>query len=180
MIISCETIWTIFSFHKLLNIEASSTQPTELLNSAYLWSQVAYKALYKLKLVLHIMNTVYPYVFLLLFCLCCQDAPHFDISGNLKNILKVSPENCLQYAVIEGNYPFNSFSVKSWSIFSCSFCFFTHFCLHVCMFIGIVQPIGEPLKSQFQNETVGVLQKFMLREHKLLWNGLSHTWWALD
>ncbi|XP_027141282.1 mitochondrial ubiquitin ligase activator of nfkb 1-A isoform X1 [Larimichthys crocea] len=71
-----------------------------------------------------------------------DDAPHFTIDGKLKDILKVTPGACLQYAVIE----------------------------------GAVRPVGEPLTSQFQKEIVGVLQKFLLREHRLVWNGLSRTW----
>lgn len=71
-----------------------------------------------------------------------DDAPHFNIDGKLKDILKVTPGACLQYAVIE----------------------------------GVVQPVGEPLTSPFQKEFVGVLQKFMLREHRLVWNSLSRTW----
>lgn len=34
---------------------------------------------------------------------CFQDAPHFTIDRKLKDILKVTPGACLQYAVIEGN-----------------------------------------------------------------------------
>lgn len=71
-----------------------------------------------------------------------NDAPHFNIDGKLKDVLKVTPGVCLQYAVIE----------------------------------GAVQPVGESLNSHFQKETVGVLQKFSLREHRLVWNGLSRTW----
>lgn len=71
-----------------------------------------------------------------------DDAPHFTIDGKLKDILKVTPGACLQYAVIE----------------------------------GAVQPVSEPLTSHFQKEFSGVLQKFMLREHRLVWNGLSRTW----
>ncbi|KAM9349528.1 mitochondrial ubiquitin ligase activator of nfkb 1-A [Symphorus nematophorus] len=71
-----------------------------------------------------------------------DDAPHFNIDGKLKDILKVTPGACLQYAVIE----------------------------------GAVKPVGEPLTSHFQKEIVGVLQKFMLREHRLVWNSLSRTW----
>ncbi|XP_076600220.1 mitochondrial ubiquitin ligase activator of nfkb 1-A [Chaetodon auriga] len=71
-----------------------------------------------------------------------DDAPHFTIDGKLKDILKVTPGACLQYAVIE----------------------------------GAVQPVGEPLTCHFQREIAGVLQKFMLREHRLVWNSLSRTW----
>lgn len=71
-----------------------------------------------------------------------DDAPHFTIDGKLKDILKVTPGACLEYAVIE----------------------------------GAVQPVGEPLTSHLQKEFVGVLQKFMLREHRLVWNSLSRTW----
>ncbi|KAL3055080.1 hypothetical protein OYC64_017897 [Pagothenia borchgrevinki] len=71
-----------------------------------------------------------------------EGAPHFTIDGKLKDILKVTPGACLQYAVIE----------------------------------GAVQPVGEPLTSSFQKEKLGVLQKILLREHRLLWNSLSRTW----
>ena len=42
--------------------------------------------------------------------------------------------------------------------------------------LGAVQPVGEPLSSHFQKECVGVLQKFTLKEHRLLWNSLTRSW----
>ncbi|XP_074544774.1 mitochondrial ubiquitin ligase activator of nfkb 1-A [Halichoeres trimaculatus] len=71
-----------------------------------------------------------------------DDAPHFDIDNKLRDILKVTPGACLQYAVIE----------------------------------GAVQPVGEPLTSHFQKDIAGVLQKFCLKEHRLVWNSISRTW----
>ncbi|GLD58571.1 mitochondrial ubiquitin ligase activator of nfkb 1-A-like isoform X2 [Lates japonicus] len=71
-----------------------------------------------------------------------DEAPHFNIDRKLKDILKVTPGACLQYAVIE----------------------------------GAVRPVGEPLTSLFQKEAVGVLQRYMLKEHRLVWNRLSSTW----
>ncbi|XP_047445517.1 mitochondrial ubiquitin ligase activator of nfkb 1-A [Mugil cephalus] len=71
-----------------------------------------------------------------------DNAPHFTIDGDLKNILKVTPGACLQYVVIE----------------------------------GAVKPVDKPLTSEFNKEIVGVLRKFMLKEHRLLWNGISRTW----
>lgn len=47
------------------------------------------------------------------------------------------------------------------------------------VYVGAVRPVGEPLASHFQKEIVGVLQKFMLTEHRLVWNSLSRTWWEL-
>ncbi|XP_041660306.1 mitochondrial ubiquitin ligase activator of nfkb 1-A [Cheilinus undulatus] len=49
-------------------------------------------------------------------------------------------------------------------------------CLQYAVIEGPVQPIGEPLKSHFHKDLVGVLQKFKLTEHRLVWNGLSRTW----
>uniref|UniRef100_G3PQJ3 RING-type E3 ubiquitin transferase n=1 Tax=Gasterosteus aculeatus aculeatus TaxID=481459 RepID=G3PQJ3_GASAC len=49
-------------------------------------------------------------------------------------------------------------------------------CLQYAVIEGAVQPAGEPLTSHFQKEFVGVLQKFLLREHRLVWNSLSRTW----
>lgn len=33
-----------------------------------------------------------------------QSAPHFTVDGKLKELLKVTPGACLQYAVIEGDH----------------------------------------------------------------------------
>ncbi|KPP60785.1 mitochondrial ubiquitin ligase activator of nfkb 1-A-like [Scleropages formosus] len=49
-------------------------------------------------------------------------------------------------------------------------------CLQYVIVEGNVQPIKEPLRSQFQEGCVGVVQKLVLREHKLVWNSLARTW----
>ncbi|XP_072524469.1 mitochondrial ubiquitin ligase activator of nfkb 1-A [Salminus brasiliensis] len=49
-------------------------------------------------------------------------------------------------------------------------------CLQYVVVEGTVQPVGEPLRSQFQEGSVGVIQKLVLREHKLVWNNLARTW----
>lgn len=38
--------------------------------------------------------------------------------------------------------------------------------------------MGEPLRSQFQEGSIGVVQKLVLREHKLVWNSLARTWYG--
>ncbi|KAF7662714.1 hypothetical protein LDENG_00227590 [Lucifuga dentata] len=49
-------------------------------------------------------------------------------------------------------------------------------CLQYAVIEGAVQPIGVPLRSHFQEESIGVMQKFTVREHKLVWNGFVRTW----
>ncbi|XP_062843897.1 mitochondrial ubiquitin ligase activator of nfkb 1-A [Trichomycterus rosablanca] len=49
-------------------------------------------------------------------------------------------------------------------------------CLQYAIISGTVQPVGEPLRSQFREGSVGVIQKLVLREHKVVWNGLARTW----
>lgn len=49
-------------------------------------------------------------------------------------------------------------------------------CLQYVVVEGTVQPVGEPLRSQFQESSVGVIQKLVLREHKLVWNSLGRIW----
>lgn len=49
-------------------------------------------------------------------------------------------------------------------------------CVCVKYTVGAVQPVGEPLMSDSKKETVGVLLKFMLSEHRLVWNSLTRTW----
>ncbi|XP_020566701.1 mitochondrial ubiquitin ligase activator of nfkb 1-A isoform X1 [Oryzias latipes] len=71
-----------------------------------------------------------------------ENAPHFTIDGKLRNLLKATPGEALQYAVIEGS----------------------------------VKPAGEPLRSNSHQDIVGVLQKFTLKEHRLVWSGISRSW----
>ncbi|KAL2097038.1 hypothetical protein ACEWY4_006245 [Coilia grayii] len=49
-------------------------------------------------------------------------------------------------------------------------------CLQYVVIEGLVQPTGEPLRSQFQEGSVGVIQRLVLREHKLVWSNLARTW----
>ncbi|KAL4635960.1 mitochondrial ubiquitin ligase activator of nfkb 1-A-like [Arapaima gigas] len=49
-------------------------------------------------------------------------------------------------------------------------------CLQYVVIEGSVQPVKEPLRSQFQESCAGVIQKLVLREHRLVWNGLARTW----
>ncbi|XP_017351833.1 mitochondrial ubiquitin ligase activator of nfkb 1-A [Ictalurus punctatus] len=49
-------------------------------------------------------------------------------------------------------------------------------CLQYVVIEGTVQPIEEPLSSQFKEGTFGVIQKLLLQEHKLVWNSLARTW----
>lgn len=48
--------------------------------------------------------------------------------------------------------------------------------VHLPVCAGTVRAIEEPLSSQFKEGTVGVIQKLLLREHKLVWNSLARTW----
>ncbi|XP_028988340.1 mitochondrial ubiquitin ligase activator of nfkb 1-A isoform X2 [Betta splendens] len=49
-------------------------------------------------------------------------------------------------------------------------------CLQYVVIEGAVQPVDQSLTSPFQKEAVGVLQKFMLTEYRLVWNSLSRSW----
>ncbi|GAA6103495.1 mitochondrial ubiquitin ligase activator of nfkb 1-A [Tachysurus ichikawai] len=49
-------------------------------------------------------------------------------------------------------------------------------CLQYVVIEGTVQPLEKPLSSQFKEGTFGVIQKLLLREHKLVWNNLARTW----
>lgn len=49
----------------------------------------------------------------------------------------------------------------------------------VCMLVyilGGVKAAGKPLISWHNKENVGVLRRFMVKEHRLLWNGFLRTW----
>ncbi|XP_017277633.1 mitochondrial ubiquitin ligase activator of nfkb 1-A [Kryptolebias marmoratus] len=49
-------------------------------------------------------------------------------------------------------------------------------CLQYAVIEGTVKSEEKPLTSQFQKEIFGVFQKFTLKEHKLMWNGILRTW----
>ncbi|MEQ2295465.1 hypothetical protein AMECASPLE_014635, partial [Ameca splendens] len=40
---------------------------------------------------------------------------------------------------------------------------------------GTVKPVDEPLTSQFHKDISGVLQKFTIKEHRLVWSSISRT-----
>uniref|UniRef100_A0A8C5DG22 RING-type E3 ubiquitin transferase n=1 Tax=Gouania willdenowi TaxID=441366 RepID=A0A8C5DG22_GOUWI len=45
---------------------------------------------------------------------------------------------------------------------------------------GTVKSIGEPMRSHFFKDTLGVLQRFMFQEPRLQWNSLSLKWEVND
>ncbi|XP_028283549.1 mitochondrial ubiquitin ligase activator of nfkb 1-A [Parambassis ranga] len=49
-------------------------------------------------------------------------------------------------------------------------------CLQYAVVEGVVKPAGEPLRSQFHKDIVGVLHKLEVREHRLVWRGYSNIW----
>ncbi|KAM9354781.1 mitochondrial ubiquitin ligase activator of nfkb 1-A-like [Pholidichthys leucotaenia] len=49
-------------------------------------------------------------------------------------------------------------------------------CLPYVVIKGVVTPLGTPLRSHFHPGFVGVLRKFTLTEHRLLWNGRLRSW----
>ncbi|KAJ1087456.1 hypothetical protein NDU88_000627, partial [Pleurodeles waltl] len=49
-------------------------------------------------------------------------------------------------------------------------------CLHYVAVEGQVQPMGKPLHSLHQENLKGVIQKQVLKEHRLIWNSLARHW----
>ncbi|XP_069474910.1 mitochondrial ubiquitin ligase activator of nfkb 1-A-like [Ambystoma mexicanum] len=49
-------------------------------------------------------------------------------------------------------------------------------CLHYVALEGLVQPVGKPLRSQHHEHLNGVIQKQVLKEHRLIWNSLARNW----
>ncbi|KAM6918182.1 mitochondrial ubiquitin ligase activator of nfkb 1-A [Xenentodon cancila] len=49
-------------------------------------------------------------------------------------------------------------------------------CLRYAVVEGAVEPVGKPLMSHFHKEIAGVLQRFTLKEHKLVWSSISRIW----
>lgn len=106
-----------------------------------------------------------------------QDAPHLPIDGKLKEVLKATPGACLEYVVIEGKHAFTDqkqlwYFFPTWkAIIVSDMYLFTYM-----QSLGAVQPVGEPLTSPSKNVNVGVLQKFILSEHRLVWNSFTRSW----
>lgn len=98
---------------------------------------------------------------------CFQSAPHVTIDEKLRNLLKATPGEVLQYAVIEGKLLLTESGVSQDFVLNL---------LSACLFEGTVRPVSESLRSQSHQDVVGVLQKFTLKEHRLVWSGLSRSW----
>lgn len=112
---------------------------------------------------------------MLLSVLFFQDAPHLTIDVKLKHILKSTTGGSLQYVVIEGNgeeADVRCYQLERPALSLICFCFFL-MCMHSS---GAVQPVGEALTSTSKNVDVGVLQKFTLSEHRLVWNSFTRSW----
>ncbi|XP_007568008.1 PREDICTED: mitochondrial ubiquitin ligase activator of nfkb 1-A-like [Poecilia mexicana] len=49
-------------------------------------------------------------------------------------------------------------------------------CLQYAVVEGTVKPVDEPLTSCFSKDISGVLQRFTIVEHRLIWSSISRTW----
>nr|XP_060623371.1 mitochondrial ubiquitin ligase activator of nfkb 1-A-like [Anolis sagrei ordinatus] len=49
-------------------------------------------------------------------------------------------------------------------------------CLDYVVIEGVVQPAEAPLTSPYHRELQGVIERLMLKEHRLIWNSLARSW----
>ncbi|NXA51150.1 MUL1A ligase, partial [Nothocercus julius] len=49
-------------------------------------------------------------------------------------------------------------------------------CLSYVALEGIVLPAKATLSSHYHEEMQGVIQKLLLKEHRLIWNSLARSW----
>lgn len=49
-------------------------------------------------------------------------------------------------------------------------------CVQYAVVEGITRPVGERLRSHYQDDCTGVMQRLILKEHKLIWNNLARSW----
>ncbi|XP_041038702.1 mitochondrial ubiquitin ligase activator of nfkb 1-A isoform X1 [Carcharodon carcharias] len=49
-------------------------------------------------------------------------------------------------------------------------------CVEYAVVEGITRPVGESLRSHYQDDCTGVMQRLILKEHKLIWNNLARSW----
>uniref|UniRef100_A0A8D2L4G3 Uncharacterized protein n=1 Tax=Varanus komodoensis TaxID=61221 RepID=A0A8D2L4G3_VARKO len=49
-------------------------------------------------------------------------------------------------------------------------------CLHYVAIEGVVQPADVALASPYHRELQGVIERLVLKEHRLIWNSLARSW----
>ncbi|XP_034989556.1 mitochondrial ubiquitin ligase activator of nfkb 1-A [Zootoca vivipara] len=49
-------------------------------------------------------------------------------------------------------------------------------CLHYVAIEGVVQPVEAALTSPYHEELQGVIERLVLKEHRLIWNSLARSW----
>uniref|UniRef100_UPI00398E7165 mitochondrial ubiquitin ligase activator of nfkb 1-A n=1 Tax=Pristiophorus japonicus TaxID=55135 RepID=UPI00398E7165 len=49
-------------------------------------------------------------------------------------------------------------------------------CVQYAVVEGITRPVGESLRSHYHDDCTGVMQRLILKEHKLIWNNLARSW----
>ncbi|NWH97780.1 MUL1A ligase, partial [Tichodroma muraria] len=98
-----------------------------------------------------------------------QEAPKLQVDDNLPALVSAAEGRCLPYVALEGKdtlWPCTRDKGQDSPLFAV-----TH-----SLSLGIVLPAQATLTSHYHEGLQGVIQKLLLKEHRLIWNSLARSW----
>ncbi|NWR36574.1 MUL1A ligase, partial [Tachuris rubrigastra] len=97
-----------------------------------------------------------------------QEAPKLQVDDDLPALVSAAEGRCLPYVALEGKNPLVAPNQGQEQDSSLSV---TH-----PLSLGTVLPAQAALTSHYHEGLQGVIQKLLLKEHRLIWNSLARSW----
>ncbi|NXL49118.1 MUL1A ligase, partial [Podilymbus podiceps] len=98
-----------------------------------------------------------------------QEAPKLQVDDDLPALVSVADGRCLPYVALEGKeslWPHTGDRVQALLLqLQC-----------IPWSLGVVLPAKAALTSHYHEGLQGVIQKLLLKEHRLIWNSLARSW----
>ncbi|NXG44538.1 MUL1A ligase, partial [Psilopogon haemacephalus] len=98
-----------------------------------------------------------------------QEAPKLQVDDDLPALVSAADGRCLPYVALEGkeiSWPHTR--DRDWALLLCPQC--------ISWSLGIVLPAKAVLTSHYHEGLQGVIQKLLVKEHRLIWNSLARSW----
>ncbi|NXX85231.1 MUL1A ligase, partial [Urocolius indicus] len=99
-----------------------------------------------------------------------QEAPKLQVDDDLPALVSAADGRCLPYVALEGKemmlWPHTGTGSGLSSFSPCC----------ISWSLGIVLPAKAALTSHYHEGLQGVIQRLLLKEHRLIWNSLARSW----
>lgn len=98
-----------------------------------------------------------------------QEAPKLQVDDDLPALVSAADGRCLPYVALEGKEIL-------WPHTRDKHCALLLYPWCISWSLGIVLPAKAVLNSHYHEGLQGVIQKLLVKEHRLIWNSLARNW----